>query len=344
MVEGVARSVNAVQFGISQNGTIAYLSGPAAIGGGQMDLAFINDGGTIEPLPFPTGAYQDPRISPDGTRITFSTDDGREAAVWIYDLKGGTAARRLTLVGRNRFPMWAADGEHVAFQSDREGDSAIFWQRADGVGAAERLTRPGGGELHVPESWMPKSDRFLFDAVKDGTHRSMLFSLTRKTAEPFGGVHSVVPINAVFSPDGRWVAYTVRESLSPSQFTFATIYVQPFPTNGTVYQLTRSENGHFPVWSRDGKRLFYVPGPGRFASIDVVTEPTFAFSNPTPAPMIGFLEGGPTFVRSYDITLDGKRVIGVVSGTTSPGSNPRQANIEVVLNWFEELKARVPVK
>ena len=107
--------------------------------------------GGVEPLKLPPGAYASPRVSPDGTRIAFGTDDGKEAIVWIYDLSGMSAMQRLTFGGNNRFPIWSADGKRVAFQSDRDSDLAIFWQPADGTGTAERLTMNRiQGESHAP--------------------------------------------------------------------------------------------------------------------------------------------------------------------------------------------------
>jgi serine/threonine-protein kinase len=340
VVEGVARGTSATQVSVSPRGTLAFIPGPTDSSGGQSDLALIDDHGTIQSLGLPRGNYQVARISPDGKRIAFGSDDGKDAAVWVYELGAGTAARRLTVTGHNRFPIWSADSERVAFQSDRDGDSGIFWQRADGVGIAERLTTAGKSESHIPEAWLPKGDAFLFASQKDGVYRSFLFSMDAKRAEPFASVQSANPINAVFSPDGKWVAYT---QLAVGTTGFTTMYVQPFPpTGGTVYQLTRSENAHFPVWSRDGKALFYVPGPGRFASISTIVQPTFTFADPVPAPMVGFLEGGPTYVRSYDVMPDGKRVIGTVPAGVQSANATRLPNIEVIVNWFEVLKSRVP--
>ena len=182
----------------------------------------------MEPLKLPPGPYQHPRAAPNGTQIAFATDDGKEAIVWIYELGGTASMRRLTFGGKNRFPIWSADGQRVAFQSDREGDLGIFWQRADGSGAAERLTKPDQGTSHVPESWSPKGERFLFGVTKGSSVSLWTFSLQDKKATPFADVQSPSPINAAFSPDGRWVAYTVTEGVTG-------IYVQPFPATGAKY-------------------------------------------------------------------------------------------------------------
>jgi hypothetical protein len=87
----------------------------------------------------------------------------------------------------------------------------------------------------------------------------------------------------------------------------------------------------------------FVPGPGaQFLSVPVATQPTFTISNAVSWPKL-FLENGPTTHRNYDVTPDGKRIIGVIpAGQTQQGiSTPR---IQVVLNWTEELKRLVPTK
>ena len=131
------------EFSISETGTLVYVAGPAvAAGSALMDIVLTDRTAAIEPLKIPAGRYATPRASPDGKRIAFVSDDGSEATIWTYNLTGTSAMQRLTLGGRNRFPIWTSDSQRVAFQSDRDGDLAIFWQPADGAGTPERLTKP----------------------------------------------------------------------------------------------------------------------------------------------------------------------------------------------------------
>ena len=121
------------------------------------------------------------------------------------------------------------------------------------------------------------------------------------------------------------------------------IYVQPFPpVSGVKYQITTT-GGTSPIWSPDGKQIFYVgpaAAPRSIISVDVRTQPTFAFANPTQLPVVPVLRPGG--IREYDITPDGKQFLVVTFGAGSePSEKPAQPQFRITLNWFEELKQRV---
>jgi serine/threonine-protein kinase len=339
MVKGVAEAGagSDADFSFSGTGSLIYIPRTFSRSSAQWELALIDRKGRIEPLKLPPGPYSSPRVSPDGTRIAFGTDDGKEAVISIYDLSGTNSMQRVTFGGNNRFPIWSSDGKRVAFQSDRDGDLAIFWQPTVGTGAAERLTKADQGESHVPEAFSPKGDRLLFSITKGSDVSLWTFSVQDRKATPFGAVHSSNPTDAVFSPDGRWVAYTSTER------DRTTIYVQPFPATGAKYQLfaRESDGPHEGTWSPDGKELFYDPRPSGFEAVSVTTEPTFAFGNPVAVPR-PFGASPPAVRRAYDITPGGKFMGLIPAGQTE--FTPIAPQIQVVLNWFEELKARVPTK
>jgi dipeptidyl aminopeptidase/acylaminoacyl peptidase len=341
IVEGVRRSdggqTGVAQFSVSNTGSLVYVPGP--LSGLQGDPALIARTGVVEKLKLPSGAYEAPRVSPDGKRIALGIDDVRGANIWIYDLSGASSIRQLTLGGRNRFPVWSADGQRIAFQSDREGDLGIFWQRADGTDTAQRLTRPDRGVSHIPESWSRTEDRFLFGTSTGSSFSLWTFSVSDRKAEPFSQVRSVFPLGAVFSPDGRWVAYSTFEpgDTGPDISSGRTgIFVEPFPSTGAKYRI--SSSGLHPLWSPDGKELFYSTG-GLFV-VTVTTGRGFEFSRPVSIPR-PFSSPGPTVARAYDIMPNGQRFIGIVpSGQGQAGGSTQ---IQVVLNWFEELKQHVPL-
>jgi serine/threonine-protein kinase len=337
VIEGVLRDDAAAHFAFANTGTLIYRPGPAT-GAPQQTIALVGNDGSVKPLGLMPGSYGFPRISPDGKRIAFERVTGKDVAVWVYDLSGVISARQLTLTGTNRYPIWSADGERIAFQSDREGDKGIFWQRADGTGTAERLTKPDKGIEHIPDSWSPDGQKVSFTASGQGESSVWVFSLQNKEALPFAQASSYLISRSVFSPDGKWLAYQSNETKTNE------IFVQPFPATGTKYQVSRGgEDAHHPLWSPDGKELYYVPGPAQFVKISITTAPAFSFGNPVPLPSPLIL-GGPQNARRYDITPDGKQLIGLVATGQTQTGTPAQQQIYVVLNWFTELQQRVPVK
>jgi Tol biopolymer transport system component len=249
----------------------------------------------------------------------------------------GPPWRQLTFTGRNRNPIWTPDGRRIAFQSDRERDVALFSQLADGTGTAERLTKPEAGVSHVPVSWSPDGKTLLFDAIKDSRAVLWTLSLEDRNASRFSDVQSATATtSASFSHDGRWVAYTSIDDAAASA-----ILVQPFPPTGAKFRIAA---GVHPLWSRDDKELSYVVrAGGGLDSVSISTKPIVTVGNPvhiTPV-STGSSSTGP---RNYDRTSDDARFVLFTPGGLRLGGTASSQHIQVVLNWFDELKARVPTK
>jgi len=203
LIEGVTRGyvTGVAQFSFSNTGTLIYIPGPVSASSARSSLAFVDRKGGVDPSQLPPGPFAYPRVSKDGKRVAYETDDGKESIIWIYDLSGTTAARRLTFQGVNRYPVWSSDGERVAFQSDREGDLGIFWQRADGNGSAERLTKPEKGMAHIPDSFSTDGQQLSFTASRGGTASVWTFSI-RDRSHPLCRV-SVVVFGSIRVLSGR---------------------------------------------------------------------------------------------------------------------------------------------
>ena len=350
IIEGVLRGVSALGAGlawytVSANGTLVYMPGPVGSAETEVKITWFDRAGKAEALPIPAGPYMHPRVSPDGKRIAFSRVDASESSVWVYDLVAGGSARRLTFGGTDRYPTWSSDSEWVIFQSNRGGDEGLYRQRAGISGTAERLTTAGKNEAHIPHSASPDGAVLLFDQAVGGgpggagsTSTLMAYSFKDRKSSPYGGITSLNMTGATFSPDGKWVAYSTRE---PGQTTNLT-HVQPYPATGAKYQIsTTREDGHHETWSRNGRELFYTPGPGAFiAAMKVTTTPSFSYGPGDPAAR-PFTNAPPSAWRPYDVGGPGVRFLGL----TVPGSGESAAAIpnemRVVLNWFEDLKARV---
>jgi hypothetical protein len=323
------------QFRLSDNGALAYVPGPAVTTQAQYDLALIDRKGHIERLMLPTANYEAPRVSPDGKHIAVSTSGDKGADVLIYDLSGASAPRPLTFGGRNRFPIWSGDSQRVAFQSDRKGDLAIFVQRMDGKGQAERLTKPAKGTSHVPDSWSPDGEHLLFSETNGTEVSSWIVSVKDKDKQvaPFGDIHSLLPIDAVFSPNGKWIAY---QQGRPGDNA---VYVRQFPT-GTPYKVSAGPAAHHPAWSGN-KEIVYLPAQANPIVASVNTEPSFSVGKTTVELPARGTEGGPASIRNYDEMPDG-RMLGVIYAGAPAADSAESRQIHVVLNWFEELKQKVP--
>jgi serine/threonine-protein kinase len=335
MVEGVQAAVGAGQFAYSNKGTLIYLQGPAGTGG-QMVLARVGRKGEVEPLKVPAAAYGFPRVSRDGKRLVYQVDEGKESAISVWDWNGDTAPRRLTLPGTgvNRYPIWSADGERVAFQSDREGDLGIWWQRADGGGAAERLTRVEKDAADTPDSWSLDGRMFSFTHQTKQSSEVWTYSVQNRKATVFAAEPNMLFGRSVFSPDGHWVAY---QWITPPA---SRVYVRAYPPTAAPYLAPQDGDTHHPVWSPDGKELFYIAGAGQTGSMSVFTKPAVSFGSPVRTLRAGFTTGPPGTVRTFDVLPDGGHFIGIVPAGQKQ-ADQAGARIQVVLNWFDDLKLRV---
>jgi serine/threonine-protein kinase len=342
VLDGVRRGSSSLSatahYSVSASGSLVYVPGLLTEQTSARRIVLIDRSGTIQPLKLPPDVYEYPRVSPDGRQIAYTNHVGKEWVVWLYDLSESSATRRLTYGGNNRFPVWSPDGRHVAFQSDREGDFGIWWQAADHTGTATRLTRPEAGVSHMPDAFA-RNGTLLFTSLKGLEFSLWTLSPQDKTPVPFGDVRAPIPPGAASSPDGRWVAYA--SGTTPS----STVYVQPFPPTGEIHALPaqRSDVPHQPVWTRDGKAILYNPRPGSLEIIAVNTTPSFTFGEAVNLPRpFSFAAGPPLARRPFDLTASGQ-LLRALSQEELEGGATDTPQANVVLNWFEELRRRVPV-
>jgi serine/threonine-protein kinase len=340
VVEGVRRTTGAAvntgvaQYAVSDTGTLMYIPGSAV--GTQRYLALLDRSGVVAPLKLPPGHYTGPRLSPDGKVVAFQLTSGQGADIWIYELSGTTAMQRLTFDGESRYPVWAADGRRITYQSNRDGERGLFWQSADGSGSVERLTKSDTAHSHVPDAWSPDGKALLYsvNTVESSALDWSLWMLSHpdKKTSPVGKIRASFSVDAVFSPDGRWIAYNVSDPAGRA------VFVEPFPVTGAKFQVATGESVGHPLWGPDGNELFYANGPLTMRTVSIMTTPTFRIGIPSNVP--GQRVHDRSAGRSYDVFRDGS-FVGVVesNGTEQAGAE----EIRVVLNWFEELKQRVPL-
>jgi eukaryotic-like serine/threonine-protein kinase len=347
VLEGVRRltATGGTQWGVSNNGTLVYIPGPAAFSGKLRSLIITDRNGSTMRIPLPAGPYASPRVSREGKHIAVAIDNGQDASIATYDLSTATALSRLTFEGHNRFPVWSGDSQWIAFQSHREGDVGIFMQRADGSSSrGERLTKPEPGVSHIPESWSPDGRTLLFSRKKDRDFSLWTLSLDTRKIMPFGNLQSRSPFGATFSPDGRWVAYTLQKPGTGSRGPDSGVYVEPFPPTGSRYQLPKEYFDFHPAWGTTSAELFYIPTASRLSMISVITHPTFTFGRAVSLPRPPTRDRIGSDIRDYDVMPDGRFLSSVPGGDETVSGSDAAPQMHVILNWLEELKQRVPVQ
>ena len=333
IVEGVMQSTNitgAAFFGFSDLGWLVYVPGTGKAS--EKMLVWVDRKGEEQPLPVPPQPYESPSLSPDGERLAVHLNQGNQVDIWVYDIPRG-ALTRLTFEGNNLNPVWTPDGGKVTFESFRAGRrSNLFWKSGDGSGTAERLTTNERDQF--PSSWS-RDGQFLAFSQGSGVGSSTGYDIWILPLEgerkPWPFLQT--PFNEEepeFSPDGRWLAYQSDES---GQYE---VYVRPFPKAEEGKEQISTEGGTEPVWAGNGE-LFYRNGDQMMA-VDITTEPSLS-AGPPRLLFEGRYDVGPApLVTSYDVTSDGQRFLMIKT------DEEEATQLNVTLNWFEELKRLVPTE
>jgi len=324
---------NASLFAVSRAGTLIYRRArSAAAAMTTMQWISASDGVTSkkEPLRATPGAYQLPRLSPDGKRIALVISEGANADIWVFDPQRDTLTR-LTFGGVNLSPTWSPSGQYIVFAKPGQG---IFQARADGASQPQPLTPSGIPQL--PWSFTPDGKQLAyFDrqiwtvALEDQGGR-----LRAGTPEPF--LKSTFNDQAPsISPDGRWLAYHSNESGKNE------VYVRAFPpsatSSGGKWQVSNN-GGILPHWSRTGHELVYQSADQVMTVSYTVNGTTFIADKPRV--WIASLSGASGY--GWDLAPDGKRVVALIPEGIAKAPPPEH-EIVMLQNFADELRRRVPL-
>ena len=302
---------------LSAIGSLVYQSAPLG-----STLVLADDHGTTRPLLAENRPFSHPRFSPDGSRIAVEIAQGGGSDVWVLDRESNTFTR-LTAGGgsANDRPEWTHDGTRILFRSTRDV-AGLWWLAADRSDSAERLILPKGEQ--VSEGVASADGQWILYRTnnprlqQDLWYRRLRGDTSRKafiTSQAF----ETAPR---FSPNGKWVAYSSDES------GVREVYVTPFPGPGARVQVSLG-GGDEPVWSPDGRRLFYVHNQA-IVAVNVKESPTFSVANRTQLFEGEFLF---TYVHAnYDVSPNGKEFVLV------KGAGDAQAF--VIHDWRAQLRAR----
>jgi dipeptidyl aminopeptidase/acylaminoacyl peptidase len=307
----------------SDQGVLAYQS----LGAGKTQLVWFDRAGKKLGVVGVPGDYSDLSLSRDEKRLAFAQvdPDTGNSDIWLMDLASGSSSRFSFDTAVDFAPIWSPDGDRIVFASLREGAPNLFQKMANGSGQEDPLYRSNLAKL--PSDWSTDG-RFIICGTVDPKTRWDLWVLS--VADQKWETFLQTPANesrAVFSPNGRWVAYESDESGKKE------IYVQSFPVSGAKWQISAG-GGSQPRWRGDGKELFYLSGDRKVTIVEVNTEaPTFAHGTPKALLDTPILKSEDHPGDQYAATADGQRFL-----VNTLAEERTYAPISLVLNWTTALK------
>jgi Tol biopolymer transport system component len=234
------------------------------------------------------------RLSPDGRRLVIVTGEPNTGSLWIYNFDGRPPLP-LTKEDGSEAPVWSPDGKQVAFMSSRGGSYDAFALPADGSAVEPQPLVTSG--ITRPVAWLSSGDLLVFDGQIRAAPIRGVGEPRQIVAAQFGAERPAL------SPDERWLAFVSNRTGSHE------VWVQPYP-DGVPTRVSRN-GGDNPVWSRNGRELFYREAT-KMMSVAVRTtvdrtftfDPAFAlFDEPSLSRVgaVGRLDQG-----TYDVAPDGR--------------------------------------
>jgi Tol biopolymer transport system component len=328
------------QFSVSATGNLVYV--PGSFARQNVAVYWMDREGKFTPLRLTPGDYYNPALSPDGKRLALEIHDRKRSDIWLYEEEGDRLTR-LTFAGEsNSYPVWTPDGRRIVYTSlDKEGLENLWWIPADGSGNAQRITRSISSIQHA-RSWRPDGKVLAFRQYNTETSWDVMTLAIEgdeksgwKSGQPQVFVNSVsYEMEPAFSPDGRWLAYMSSES---GKFE---VYVRPFPGPGGKWQISNG-GGWYPKWSHDGKELLYRGPDNKITAVTYAASgDSFHADKPQPWSPSQLRDHWIGFITyNFDPHPDGKRVVVLKAPGTEDDAVVNKLNI--VLNWFQELKQKV---
>ena len=313
VVEGVQVNTGGwAQFAVADDGTLLYA--PVRGGGGAQTLVWLDRDGRQEEL-LGTGGYHSVDISPDGGRIALelADEDGR-SDVWTYDVARGTLNRLTSDPAEDRTPLWTPDGERIVFGSQRDGPWGLFWRAADGTGDVESILTYEDTVALAPKAWSPDGTKLLFHRRIRGQNDIGVLSMEGDRSAELLFQEEVHEERPSVSPDGEWVAYSSNRTGSRE------VYVERYPDLGDR-QVISTDGGTHPLWSSDGRELFYLANDSTRVMVVPVDMETGLNAG---APRVMFEVEVFTFGerRPYDIAPDDERFVVIKDGGAAYDDNP----------------------
>jgi serine/threonine-protein kinase len=311
------------QFDFSLNGLFVYLAGRLD----QHRVLWLDAKGNEEPLIGDPGHYRDATLAPDGKHLVLTTGGGNRV-IHIFDMERRVLSRLSSFKeGAIRYPVWSSDSRHIAFIANDKGRGAIWWMRTDGMGEPYLL--------YDSESPL---NRFYFSAdnktiVIEASTEIWIANLDlnepdrpRMGKREFLLRHLNSGFSVAFSPDGRWMAYTLAQKEETG------LFVRPADWHKAGKWQVTTQADKYPAWSRSSREILYQAPNNYICAVDYAVDGE------------AFVPGKPRLwldrkfdigSRFFDLAADGKHVVGIAPA-------PRNTNLQATfkVNFFEEVRRR----
>jgi serine/threonine-protein kinase len=316
----------------SPSGSLVYALGTGA--SSDNVIVRVNRDGSASPIDSAWyGQFNSLAISPDGRQLAVSAgiSGGAGVNIWIKQLDRGPFTR-LTFGGSDRRPIWSPDGQTVAFLRDSLNSTAVYARPADGSGQERLLARI---DRQVQEATWSHDGQWIVVRTDNGARGAGDLVGVR-----VNGDTSQVPVVATgftelhpaLSPDGRWVAYTSNES------GVNEVYVRPFLSPGGGRWQISNGGGSQPLWSPNGRELFFLDGSAHLNAAQVRAAATFGVTG-----VVRLFDAArfvlDPFHQSYDVTPDGASFI--FNSPRQQGALTRAPKLVWVDHWFSDIQARM---
>ncbi len=320
-------SISSTQLVCSNTGTLAYIPAPSS----DRKLVWVDDRGLVEPLAAPDRAYNSISLAPDDTQIALSIESQAfvHSDIWLYDIDRVTLTQ-LTFNGLSMLPQWLDNSRQLTYARHDPAEDMYDLLRlyTDGSQDEELLARVGwyvargysinkdATSLLVTDALPQNDQNIVAISLKNGKH-------AEKTVVDDAGWQRL----PVFSPDGRWFAYSSHETGTWE------VYVKPFTGLGAKTKISDG-GGYEPLWDPYSNILYYRNGNEMWMVTYEAGEnfepaqPKFLFER-------HFLGGLAAKQKTYSVAKDGRFLM--IQEDIAPGTQ-----INVVINWFEELKRLIP--
>jgi Tol biopolymer transport system component len=270
-----------------------------------------------------TARFDSPALSPDGRRVVVTRFEPGTFAqqVWTIDLETGVSSPRTFGPGFGKIAVWSPDAHDMVF-SVMARTGAELNRRAADSGSEVHLLEPGAHYSAFPTDWTRDGESLIYQAQSPNYNGSDLFAYdfqagrTRPIVQAIGN-----QVQGRVSPDKKWLAYATQETGSMN------VFVQSYTSAGIKVQVT-TEGGSQPLWSRDGKELFYLAADNTLMAVPVRGERAFGVGKAVRL----FVTRAPNllapFWTQYTVSPDGQRFL---VNNVVPDAAP--TTITIVLNW-----------